>query len=327
MSRATRVLVLGGAGFIGRHAVAALLAAGAEVIIGSRFPARIGARLPSHAQHCERRAVHLERCLRAADWQPIIDDCSGSDHTCCLGSTEQILCERRCKRSSTCDVVLNCVGILRERGAERYQTVHCEGPAALAAACAARGLRYVHVSALGLQYPAKSRFLTSKRDGEAAIRAANPDAIIARPSLLDGEGGYGAWWLRMVARLPIYAIPSDAQGKIAALDVGELGEALSTLCLADATQLNLASSRDFELGGEQALPLADYLLALRRRLNSGRAVCVPLPGLLARVVAHMCDFLHATPFSFGHWELLRRDNVPAPNRLAELLGRPAKKVM
>ena len=31
--------------------------------------------------------------------------------------------------------------------------------------------------------------------------------------------------------------------------------------------------------------------------------------------------LHLTPFSFGHWELLRRDNLPSRNALPELLGR------
>jgi NADH dehydrogenase len=35
-----RVLVLGGAGFIGRHAVAALLGRQHEVIVGSRYPER-----------------------------------------------------------------------------------------------------------------------------------------------------------------------------------------------------------------------------------------------------------------------------------------------
>ena len=37
---ALRVLVLGGTGFIGRHAAAALNASGAEVVIGSRHPLR-----------------------------------------------------------------------------------------------------------------------------------------------------------------------------------------------------------------------------------------------------------------------------------------------
>ena len=44
-----------------------------------------------------------------------------------------------------------------------------------------------------------------------------------------------------------------------------------------------------------------------------------LPATAARIASHACDALHVTPFSFGHLELLRRDNVPSPNLLPQLL--------
>ena len=289
-----KVLVLGGAGFIGRHAVAALLDAGAEVIVGSRHPQRIDHRLPESARDCARREVHFEEHTEAAHWQSAIINV---------------------------DVVLNCVGILRQRGRATYQRVHLQAPTALAAACRDSGKRFVHVSALGLEAPARSRFLTSKREGELAIRASGADWAIVRPSLLDGRGGYGAWWLRAVARLPVFAVPSDAQGRVAALDVAELGIALAQLCLRSSDELRFDTSREFDLGGPQAMPLVDYMRGLRRTYTAAPAWCVRVPGVVARMVAHVCDLLHATPFSFGHWELLRRDNVPTVNRLPELLGR------
>jgi len=296
---AVRVLVLGGAGFIGRHAVAALLASGAEVIVGSRHPQRIDHRLPAAAVHCVRRMVRFEEHTDASHWAVALRDV---------------------------DVVLNCVGILRQRGRATYRRVHCMAPAALAEACRQNGLRFVHVSALGLDAPAHSRFLTSKREGEQAIRASGADWAIARPSLLDGQGGYGAWWLRAVSRLPVFAVPADAGGRVAALQVTELGEALARLCTASAARLRLDASREFDLGGPQALSLVDYIGVLRRGYTDRPAWCVRVPGLIARLVAHACDLMHATPFSFGHWELLRRDNVPACNRLSELLGREPRAV-
>jgi uncharacterized protein YbjT (DUF2867 family) len=296
---ALRVLVLGGAGFIGRHAVAALVDAGAEVIIGSRHPDRIDHRLPATAARCLRRMVRFEEHVDADDWRPAL---------------------------AGVDVVLNCVGILRQRGRASYERVHHLAPRALAEACRHHQRRLVHVSALGLDAPARSRFLTSKQCGEAAVRASGADWAIARPSLLDGQGGYGAWWLRAVARLPVYAVPADALGRVAALDVAELGEALTALCLRSADELGLAGSREFELGGPEAMALSDYIGRLRSGYSPRRALCLRVPGLFARAVAHVCDLLHATPFSFGHWELLRRDNVPAPNRMAELLGRAPRAV-
>lgn len=294
---APRVLVLGGAGFIGRHAVAALLAAGAAVEIGSRHPARIADRLPGQAQHCPRRQARLEGLLDADDWHPLL---------------------------AGFDAVVNCVGILRPRGRETYQRVHHLAVAALAKACAARGCRLVHVSALGLEGEVRSGFLLSKRDGEAALRASGADACIVRPSLLDAEtGGYGARWLRRVARWPVHVLPADATGRIAALDVRDLGEALANLALRDTLQADGAPA-EFELGGTQALPLRGYLAALRRLHHPRPARVLAIPGWLARLGSHACDLLHATPFSFGHWELLRRDNCPRRNALPDLLGRPPR---
>lgn len=298
-SRGPRIIVLGGAGFIGRHAVAALLARGLDPEIGSRDPAWIDRRLPPEALACRRRPARFEDLLRPGDWTPVLEGV---------------------------DVVLNCVGILRQRGRETYDRVHHLAPAALAEACRRRGVRLVHVSALGLEAPARSGFLRSKRDGEAALRRSGANACIVRPSLLDAEtGGYGAMWLRRVARWPVHAFPADAVGRIAALDVRDLGDVLATLALRDTLAKNGAPT-EFELGGDQALPLRDHLASLRRLHRPQPALALPIPGWLARLGSHVCDLLHVTPFSFGHWELLRRDNCPRENHLPQLLGRAPRRV-
>lgn len=289
----TRILVLGGNGFIGRHAVAAMPRRETTVTVGSRKSA-------SRKDGLEQIGVRFEAMTDAANWRSII---------------------------APYDVVLNCVGILRQRGRETYERVHHLAPAAIAAACADSGKRYVHVSALALDHPHRSRFLTSKRRGEAAIRDVGGDWIIARPSLLDGEGGFGAAWLRGVARLPVFAVPMDAQGMIAACHATEVGEALARLCTAAHDELRLDTSREFDLGGTQHYRFKDYLLGLRRDQGYGRALAIPIPGWLARIGSHLCDALHFSPFSFGHWELLRKDNVPSINRLPELLRREPQPVI
>ena len=274
------VLVLGGRGFIGRHAVAALQAAGHQVRIGSRR--RRPGLLP----------VRLERLERIEDVLPLLEGM---------------------------DAVLNCVGILRERWrGENYRALHARAPALLAQACRQRGLRFVHVSALGLKHPHRSNFLRSKLAGEQAIVAAGGDFRIVRPSLLDGRGGFGAAWLRFFAALPLHLHARAARGRIAALDVGELGEALAALCAREIAGHASVCERCFELGGLQAWPVVDYLGALRGAAPWAR---LRVPDWMCRVAAHACDLLHFSPFSFGHWELLQHDNLPLPNRLPELLGR------
>ena len=99
------------------------------------------------------------------------------------------------------------------------------------------------------------------------------------------------------------------------------------LSTAHANELDLAQSRVFELGGTEAHRFKDYIRGLRALQSSGRALAIPVPGILARLGAHLCDLLHFSPFSFGHWELLRKDNVPRVNRLPELLGRAPRRVI
>ena len=284
------VLVLGGAGFIGRHVVAALQARGWRVVVGTRHPQRRHRRQPDLA-HREARLDHL---LAPADWHVVLDGC---------------------------DAVVNCVGILRERGHETYDRVHHRAPAALAAACAARGLRLVHLSALGLDDDVRSRFLISKRDGEAALRASGADWHIVRPSLLDGDGGFGARWIRRVARWPVHPLPRGASGRIAMLDVRDLGDAVATLLRDPAPPV-----REHDLGGVHVRTLADHFAALRALHTPTRAWRLPIPDVVTRCVAHVCDLLHLTPLSFGHWELLQRDNCPRDNRLPTLLGRAPRVV-
>lgn len=275
-----RVLVLGGAGFIGRHVCAALLARGHAILVGTRRPR------PGHP--CDREA-HFERLTGIPAWAALLREV---------------------------DVAVNAVGIMRERPGESYDALHRRAPGALARACAERGIRLIHVSALGLSETARSGFLRSKLAGERAVAASGADFSLLRPSLLDGSGGFGARWLRRVSRWPVHAVPAGADGRIAALRVEDLGEAVARL----AEKPDLAAYREVELGGSASYTMAEYLAALRPP-HAGRARVLRIPGWLARLASHACDLVHFSPYSFGHLELMHRDNAPRLNLLPTLLGR------
>jgi hypothetical protein len=81
-----------------------------------------------------------------------------------------------------------------------------------------------------------------------------------------------------------------------------------------------------ELGGESRRTLADYLADLRAARGRARALRLTVPSGVAYVASRLCDVLHFSPYSLGHLELLRRDNVPARADAARLLGRPPRAV-
>jgi len=285
-----KVLILGGAGFIGRHAAQALQARGHTVILGSRDPDRCSQRLPVELLLAERREAHLDWLTAPSAWNDLLRDV---------------------------DCVVNAVGILRERGYETYERVHYRAPRALAEACARKSIRFIHLSALGLTELSRSGFLRSKLAGERAIKASRADWTIVRPSLLDGEGGFGARWMRRIARWPLHFVPADAVGRIAALEVRDLGEAIAALCEKSGAE----GWREVELGGSARRTMAEHLAALRCAASLQPAPVVLLPGPLVRLASHLCDLVHFSPLSYGYRELMRRDNVPKMNVLPALIRR------
>ncbi len=287
------VLVLGATGFLGRHVVQALLRHGITVTGVRRSPPAqtAGGAQPEPANWIN---LQLHTATHARAWREHLQGV---------------------------DVVINCVGILRQRIGERYDDVHHRMPKALAAACAAAGVRLIHTSALGLHEGAKSRFLSSKLKGEQAIQASGADHCIVRPSLIDGVGGFGASWLRMLARWPVHFVPRGANGRIAALQATDLGEAYAAL----ARMPTLVHRREANLGGDRLFSYRHYLQVLRGVEHAedpvAPALQVPLPDWISRLGAHLCDVFRFSPFSYGHWILLQRDNVPVPNALPQLLER------
>lgn len=272
------ILVLGGNGFIGSQIVTHLQLQ-ATVAVGTR----------QRAKNATFKTVKLHYLTNAEDWLAVI---------------------------SGFDVVINSVGILRERIGESYEAVHTNAVAALAKACQQLDVRLIHISAIGLSNRAKSRFIRSKYDGEQAILASKARATIVRPSLLDGEGGYGAKWFRRVAGWPLQFVMQSA-GLVAPLQVADLGKAVAKLVmLPDKVMPTIV-----ELGCTRAYSIPDYLLLLRRQKGLAPAVQIAVPKWLVKIASHLFDLLNWTPLSFGHFELMQGYNVPEKNLLPDLLGR------
>src|SRR5262245_17376278 len=151
------ITVFGGSGFLGRHIVRALAKKGHRIRVAVRRPGLAGHLQPLGGVgqiHAVQANLRYPASIEAA--------------------------------TRDADVVINLVGILFERGRQKFATVQSFGAEAVALAAAAHGARLVHVSAIGADENSTSAYARSKAQGERLVLAAVPGATILRPSIVFG---------------------------------------------------------------------------------------------------------------------------------------------
>ena len=277
------VLVTGGRGFIGSHIVAALLERGHRV--------RIVTRSATASESDER-----------IEWLPL-DLASATRREAFSAALDGV------------DAIVNCAGILREVGRDRFPILHGDMPAALAEAASLRGIqRFVQISALG--NPADGEFVASKHQGDARIAAILPESVILRPSLVySAKSSYGGTsLLRSLAALPLALLPSGGNQctqPVAASDLARL------VCTAIESQ-PIRRSKPYDAGGPTTVTLRDYLSAIRHWLGLPPNIAVGIPSWIAEVGATLGEWSGRGPLGLTMWRMLNRGNVCAPDALARL---------
>lgn len=271
-----RVLVTGAYGFIGAQIVAALLASGHTPVAAVR-QARLGRRFPG---------VEAVACDFAQDDKP------------CDWLT----------RLQGIDALVNCAGILRERGRDSHVAVHERVPQALFEACAQAGVgRVVQISALG--EPEDGEFIASKHRGDAALMRLDLDWVVLRPSVVvSTRGSYGGTsLLRGLAALPLIPLPGAGDQRLQPIDVDDLCRAVLA-----ALSRPQAARQCLQLSGPEPLSLRAYLAAWRSWLGLAPARFVGVPSWLARSGALLAERFGSGPMGLTLWRMLERGNVLSP---------------
>lgn len=152
------VTIYGGSGFVGRYIVRRMAKDGWRVKVATRVP---------------NEAFFVRTYGEVGQVEPVA--CNIRDE----GSVRAAL--------QGADAVINCVGILAERGKNSFEAVQVDGAGRIARLAAAAGIgRMVHISALGADPASASEYARTKAAGEAAVLAQMPGAVILRPSIIFG---------------------------------------------------------------------------------------------------------------------------------------------
>jgi uncharacterized protein YbjT (DUF2867 family) len=270
------VLVVGGSGFIGRHLVASLAAAGVNVTVPARR---------------RERAKHLI-LLPTVDVVEADVMAPGVLERLCAGK----------------DAVYNLVGILHgrrgrrdERGPNDYgpdfARVHVELPQAILTACRARGVRrLIHMSALGASPSAPSEYLRSKGIGEQAVLAAEDlEVTVFRPSVVFGpEDSFLNQFALLTRFLPAVAVPCP-QARFQPVYVGDVARAMH-FALEDID----AVGKVYELCGPSVYTMRE-LVELVCAITGRRRLVIGLSERLSRLQAWTLEHLPG--------KLMSRDNI------------------
>jgi NADH dehydrogenase len=279
----TLVTVFGGSGFLGRHVVRMLAKRGYRIRVAVRRPDLAG-----HLQPLGR--VGQIHAVQANLRYP------GSVEAAARGA----------------HVVINLVGILFERGRQRFETVQAFGAEAVALAAAAYGARLVHVSAIGADETAPSLYARSKATGEKLVLAAMPSATILRPSVVFGPEDDFFNKFAAIARIaPALPLVGGGHTLFQPVFAGDVAAAVLA-----AVEGRTTGGQIYELGGPDVKSfkeLMEFVLAIIER----RRLLVPLPFALASFKAAFLQYMPKPLLTPDQVELLKRDNVVSEAAIRE----------
>jgi NADH dehydrogenase len=246
------VTVFGGSGFLGRNAVRALARAGYRIRVAVRHPSSAYFLPPmGHVGQ-----IQLVRCnVREAD--QVAAALKGSD------------------------AAINLTGILYQSGEQSFDAIHVEAAGHIATAARDAGVKtLVHVSSIGADKDAPSRYACTKGEGELRVREAFPDSAILRPSLVFGPEdeffNKFAWLARLAPALPLIG---GGHTRFQPVFVGDVAEAVLR-CVQDSG----TRGKTYELGGPSIYSFRQ-LMQLMLSETGRKRLLVPVPFFLAYVKA------------------------------------------
>ena len=284
------VTIFGGSGFVGRYIARRMAKEGWRV--------RVAVRRPNEALFVKPYGV--------------------------VGQVEPVFCNIRDDASvltalQGADVVVNCVGVLAEIGKNSFVALQRDGAARIARLAATNGvMRLVHLSALGADVESDSLYSRTKAEGEQAVLAAFPMAVILRPSIIFGaEDGFFNRFAAMSQFGPVLPI-IGAETRFQPVYVDDVAQA--TVC----GVLGEAVPGIYELGGPEICSFRDLmgkmLLVIKRR-----RLVVNVPFFAARLMAFGFDTVQFLTGGLLKNGMITRDQVKNL-RSDNVVGQAAKTI-
>lgn len=280
--RCSRILVLGGTGFVGTALAAQLVARGHELTLPSR----------------DREKIKEDLILLPGT---TVIDADIHDPAA--------LAELMPGHAA----VINLVGILHGTPAT-FRHAHVELTAKVLAAAKAAGVgRYLHMSALGADVAGASSYQRSKGEAEALVRASGLDWTLFRPSLIFGQGRcFVSLFANLLKLAPVVPL-AGATARMQPVWVEDVAHAFVA-----ALEDDVLIGQSLNLVGPDIYTLQALVSRIGTAAGHPRPV-FGIPNWLGKLQASAMQLLPRSPLSRDNIDTLKTDNID-PAGFPTLLG-------
>ena len=224
------------------------------------------------------------------------------------GQVEPVLCNIRDDASVRsvmvgADAVINCVGILNRSGKNTFDTVQSQGAARVARIATELAVPHlVQLSAIGADKASDSEYARSKAEGEAAVLAAYPAAVILRPSVIFGsEDQFFNRFAGMAKMAPILPVVG-ADTRFQPVHVDDVAKAAVMAANGQAVP------GVYELGGPDVTTFRDLMGKMLAVIHRRRLI-LNVPFFVARLMGGTFDLMQTLTVGLFENKILTRDQV------------------
>ncbi len=322
-----RVTVLGGSGFVGRHLVATLVAAGhGPIRVLSRSPERVfsdGRRSLAVAFDAIETLVNIGKLTR----EDVVAarDRADRGEAVLRESVEVIEGDARDWNAvrgavSGADVVVHAVGIIRETEGRSFGDTNVGTTQSLIDAMKDVGTnRLIYLGILGASDDPEMPYGRSRWQAEDAVRNSGLGWTVVKPSLVLGvSDAVSRRTVKLLRTGPVALLPFPDGGRtlLQPMYVSDLAAAL-TLCVTEPER----AGHVYEIGGPEHIALVDIARAFATELGIKRVYSLPMPRSIIQFGATLMGrVLRDPPITAAELSQLRVDNVTALDSVEQAFG-------
>lgn len=203
------------------------------------------------------------------------------------------------------DVVINLVGILTEKNKEDFKKYHTDLAKIISEKCKKLNVEYVvHLSALGIDDSANSKYAQSKLAAEKSILKNFPKATVLRPSIIFGAGdNFFNKFAKTIKSLPFLPLINSGKTKFQPIYVEDVADIILKSISSEFHQ-----GKIYEIGGDKTYSFKELMEFIGSYCNKENRF-MNLTFKQAKLIAFFLEIFTKNILTRDQVELLKTDNV------------------